>query len=98
MASGPRDRAISCGPYHSAQWPMGDSCLYRAALTCRRRGGTSPASPSSRTARASATSNTTASPGSRPQMKVTTQSSHAEVSCITQSSQEISMNSTVQRG
>jgi hypothetical protein len=31
-------------------------------------------------------------------MKVTTQSSHAGVSCITQSSQEISMLRTVQRG
>jgi hypothetical protein len=98
VASGPKTGPFRCGPYHSANPRLGDAPLYGAALTCRRNGGTSPASPNRRTALASATSNTTASPGSRPQMKVTTQSSHAGVSCITQSSQEISMYSTVQRG
>ncbi len=42
-----------------------------------------------RTARSSATSMITASSGSRPQMNVTTQSSHADVSFIEQSSQSI---------
>jgi hypothetical protein len=46
---------------------------------------------SNRTARSSSTSMITASPGSRPTMKVTTQSSHTLVCCIRQSSQSIRM-------
>jgi galactokinase len=51
-----------------------------------RKGGTSPLRPSVLKASSSPTSKTTASSGSRPHMKVTTQSSQASVPCMTQPS------------
>src|SRR5438105_3326715 len=65
------------------------------ACLVKRRRGTRPACDRSRTARASAASITRASSGSRPQMKVTTQSSQAAVCCITHSSHEIVSGSLI---
>src|SRR5580658_3084031 len=60
-----------------------------AALPLWRKGGTRPLRPSTRSARSSATSKTTASSGDLSQMNVTTQSLQASLPCMMHPSHSI---------
>src|SRR5580704_9249940 len=68
---------------------MGATSACQPAWWVKRSVGTRPARSSMRMARASSASMTTASSGSRPRRKLTTQSSHAVVSRNVQQSQSM---------